>query len=59
MKKQLTKGQRAEMSLQILRTAKKNPEFEKMLISRMNKEAQKNKANEEKKTEGERDYKSP
>lgn len=35
MKKQLTKGQRAEMRLQILRTAKKNPEFEKLLIQRM------------------------
>jgi hypothetical protein len=35
MKKQLTKGQRAEKALQILRVAKQNPEFEKILIQRM------------------------
>ncbi len=36
MKKQLTKGQRAALRLKILRTAKQNPEFEKLLIKRMN-----------------------
>jgi len=36
MKQQLSKGQRAYLKLQILRTAKKNPEFEKLLTDRMN-----------------------
>jgi len=42
MNKQLTKGQRAALRLQILRTAKKNPEFEKLLIERMNKKNNQN-----------------
>jgi hypothetical protein len=36
MKKQMSKGTRAYLKLQILRKAKQNPEFEKELIQRMN-----------------------
>ena len=35
MKKQLSKAQRAAFRLNILRTAKNNPEFEKMLKEKM------------------------
>lgn len=38
MDKKLTKGQRAQIRLQILRTAKNNPGFEKILMERMGKQ---------------------
>ena len=48
MKKPLTKGQRANLQLQILRKAKQNPEFEKKLIQQMNERQNQPKSDESK-----------
>lgn len=38
MKKPLTKGERANLRLQLLRKARKNPEFRNMLLDRAEKQ---------------------